>query len=219
MRCAGWSSTGTRARSSKPRTPSATLRRSRSCWRAVTLTGIARAAIESVAENASDGVVAPLFYLVVGGPVGAIAYKAVNTLDSMIGHRDERYRYFGRFAARLDDVANWLPARLTAACLVVAAVAGGSPVRAVSTAWRDASRHASPNAGWPEAAMAGALGLRLGGPVAYEGEVERRAWLGNGKEAATSADVREAVRILWVASMVAVAVLLGGRAWLTGELW
>jgi adenosylcobinamide-phosphate synthase len=180
--------------------------------------GIARAAIESVAENASDGVVAPLFYLVIGGPVGAVAYKAINTLDSMIGHRDERYRDFGRFAARLDDVANWLPARLTAACLVVAAVAGGSPRGAASTAWRDARRHASPNAGWPEAAVAGALGLRLGGPVAYGGEVDRRAWLGRGAKEATAAHVRVAVRLLWVASGIAVAALLAGRAIVIGSL-
>jgi adenosylcobinamide-phosphate synthase len=130
--------------------------------------GVCRAAIESCAENFSDGVVAPVFWLALLGLPGLIAYKAINTADSMIGHRTERHESFGWAAARLDDLVNWIPARLSAMLLAVAApVAGGL----ISISWavvrRDASRHRSPNAGWPESAMAGALGLALAGPRRY----------------------------------------------------
>jgi adenosylcobinamide-phosphate synthase len=126
--------------------------------------GVARAALESLAENASDGVVAPLFWGVIFGLPGIAAYKALNTLDSMIGHHSERYEHFGRAAARLDDVANWLPARLTAGLM---ALASPRPRAALAVVRRDARHHRSPNAGWPEAAMAGALGVRLSGPRSY----------------------------------------------------
>jgi adenosylcobinamide-phosphate synthase len=133
---------------------------------------ICRALIETLAESLSDGVLAPLFYLAIGGAPLAMTYKAINTLDSMIGHRDERYLYFGRAAARLDDVANWLPARISAALICVAA--GGSRATSLLDArrvWlRDGARHASPNAGQVESAMAGALGVRLGGENSYGGE-------------------------------------------------
>jgi adenosylcobinamide-phosphate synthase len=141
--------------------------------------GMIRATIESVAENASDAVIAPLFYLFLGGPVLAVAYKAINTLDSMIGYDDERYRHFGRVAARIDDVANYVPARLTAALIAASAhlmMLRGR--RALEVCFDDAHKHASPNAGWPEAAMAGALGVRLGGRAVYGGEVVERAVLG-----------------------------------------
>jgi adenosylcobinamide-phosphate synthase len=130
--------------------------------------GVCRAAIESCAENYSDGVVAPVFWLAVLGLPGLIAYKAVNTADSMIGHRNERYEAFGWAAARLDDILNLIPARLSAMLLAIAApVAGGSIKSTLKVVRRDAARHRSPNAGWPESAMAGALGLALSGPRRY----------------------------------------------------
>ncbi|GAA0294935.1 adenosylcobinamide-phosphate synthase CbiB [Rhodovulum strictum] len=139
--------------------------------------GVARAALESLAENASDGVVAPVFWGVVFGLPGIAGYKAVNTLDSMIGHRNDRYLHFGRVAARLDDLANLVPARLTG--LVFCAVAW-RPARAFRTMRRDARAHRSPNAGWPEAAMAGALGVRLSGPRIYGDRVADEPWLNAG---------------------------------------
>lgn len=135
--------------------------------------GLARASLESLAENASDGVVAPLFWACIAGLPGIAAYKAINTLDSMIGHRTPRHEEFGRFAARLDDLANWIPARLTALLFTIAS-GSRTPWR---MARRDARGHRSPNAGWPEAAMAGALGLRLSGPRRYEDRVADEPWL------------------------------------------
>ena len=142
---------------------------------------LARATIESVAENTSDAVVAPLLWGAVAGPMGLVGYRAVNTLDAMVGHRSERHRQFGWAAARLDDVANLLPARLTAALAVLLApLVGGRPT-AAWRAWReDAPAHPSPNAGACEAAFAGALGLRLGGPTVYPYGVSQRPWLGHG---------------------------------------
>jgi len=130
--------------------------------------GVCRAAIESCAENFSDGVVAPVFWLALLGLPGLIGYKAINTADSMIGHRTERHGSFGWAAARLDDLVNLVPARLSALLLAVAApIAGGSVAKSLGVVRRDASKHRSPNAGWPESAMAGALGLALAGPRRY----------------------------------------------------
>lgn len=155
---------------------------------------IARATVESLAENSSDGITAPLFWLVFAGLPGAALYKAVNTADSMIGYRNERYRDFGFAAARLDDLANWIPARLTGLLLALAApLAGANLNGALATMWRDARRHASPNAGWPEAAMAGALGFRLGGPRSYGGGETAGAWLGGGKANLGSEDIARAL--------------------------
>ncbi|MEM9744160.1 MAG: adenosylcobinamide-phosphate synthase CbiB [Pseudomonadota bacterium] len=142
--------------------------------------GIARAALESLAENTSDGVIAPLFWGVLFGVPGLAAYKAVNTLDSMIGHRNARYEHFGKAAARIDDVANWVPARLTSLLITVA---GPRPRRTWGVVRNDARRHRSPNAGWPEAAMAGALAVRLSGPRRYSTGVTDEPWLN-----ATAAD-------------------------------
>ena len=172
--------------------------------------GVARAAIELTAENFADGVVAPLFWGVLFGLPGMATYKAINTLDSMIGHRSPRYVHFGRFAARLDDVANWLPARLSAllilgAGLCLPGMTAGAGWRAI---WRDASRHRSVNAGWPEAAMAGALGLRLAGPRRYAGELVEDAWMGDGRSAANPADIRRALRLLIFACGFAAALLI-----------
>lgn len=135
--------------------------------------GIARAALESLAENASDAVVAPVFWGVVFGLPGLAGYKAINTLDSMIGHRSDRYRDFGMVAARLDDVVNLVPARLTGLCLALASRRWA----AFRVMWRDAAQHRSPNAGWPEAALAGALCVRLSGPRLYEDRVADEPWL------------------------------------------
>jgi adenosylcobinamide-phosphate synthase len=176
--------------------------------------GVARAAIESLAENLSDGVMAPLFWAVLGGLPGILAYKAVNTLDSMVGHKNERYRAFGWASARFDDLVNLVPARLTGGLLCLAgALAGhGSLVGSLWIMRRDAPRHRSPNAGWTEAAMAAALGLRLNGPRAYGGVVVADAWMGDGRSEATAADIRRAVRLAWAAwwlaaGLVAVALV------------
>ena len=177
--------------------------------------GIVRATVESVAENTSDGLVAPLFYLTVAGPAGALAYKAVNTLDSMIGHDDDRYRFFGRAAARLDDAANYVPARLTALLLVLTAgltVGGASAKTALSTTLRDGRKHASPNAGRPEAAVAGALGLRLGGPAVYAGVIDERAFLGSGDRVPEVTDIHKAATLMYLSAALAVPFLLGARA-------
>ena len=157
--------------------------------------GIARAAIESLAENFSDGVVAPVFWMLIAGLPGAAVYKAVNTADSMIGHRTPRYQAFGWAAARLDDLLN-LPASRLSAFLIIAA-ATVTPRASASGAWRavrrDAGRHRSPNAGYPEAAMAGALGLALAGPRSYGGVRVDDALMGDGRRAADAGDIRAAL--------------------------
>ena len=161
--------------------------------------GVCRAAIESLAENASDGVVAPWLALALFGLPGLLVYKMVNTADSMIGHRSERYLAFGWGAARLDDLLNLVPARLTALLFAgMASVSGGrcAGVRAWKTAWRDASTHRSPNAGWPEAAMAGALALSLGGPRRYGALVVDAPCLGaEGRREANPQDIAAALRL------------------------
>ncbi|MEJ0092144.1 MAG: adenosylcobinamide-phosphate synthase CbiB [Methylocella sp.] len=157
--------------------------------------GVARAAIESLAENFSDGIVAPAFWLAFGGLPGGVLYKTINTADSMIGHRTERFEAFGFAAAKIDDLANFLPARLSAVWITIAAllVPGGSATVAWRVVRRDARGHPSPNAGWPEAAFAGALNLKLGGPRFYaETEIDD-AWIGSGEARATSADIFRAL--------------------------
>jgi adenosylcobinamide-phosphate synthase len=176
--------------------------------------GVARAAIESLAENFSDGVVAPAFWLAVGGLAGGAAYKAVNTADSMIGHRTPRYQAFGWAAARLDDLVN-LPGSRLSALLIIAAAAftsgGASPAQAWRAVIRDAPHHRSPNAGYPEAAMAGALGLALAGPRVYGGIEVTDAVMGNGRRAATAADIRVALS-LYVRADALLVALLGALA-------
>jgi len=170
--------------------------------------GVARAAIESLAENFSDGVVAPLFWLAAAGLAGGAAYKAVNTADSMIGHRTPRHAAFGWAAARVDDLLN-LPASRLAALLIVAAAAV-SPGSSARDAWRalirDAPRHRSPNAGYPEAAMAGALGLALAGPRVYGGVPLDDAIMGSGRRAATAADIRAALLVYRRADAMLIAM-------------
>jgi len=181
--------------------------------------GVARAAIESLAESTSDGVVAPLFFLILGGLPGIALYKAVNTADSMIGHKTERHLQFGWAAARLDDLLNLIPARLTALLVAGAAffVKGAHPETAWATALSDAKKHDSPNAGWPEAAFAGALGFQLGGPRSYDGEVVDLPSFGAGRANLGPADIERALTLyaaalnltLGVTAVVALAIWRG----------
>ena len=178
--------------------------------------GVARAAIESCAENFSDGVVAPAFWYVLFGLPGLIVYKVVNTADSMIGHRNPRYEDFGKAAARFDDFLNLVPARLSGLFIVIAACFAptAKPWTALAAMWRDAGKHRSPNAGWPEAAMAGALGLALAGPRVYASGTVNDAWMGNGRSQATADDIRRSLALFAIACLVhwgAVAVLLAAR--------
>ena len=173
--------------------------------------GIARAAIESLAENFSDGIVAPVFWLVVAGLPGAALYKAINTADSMIGHRTPRYADFGWAAARLDDLVNLPASRFAALLLILGSVLcndafAGAAWRAV---WRDAARHRSPNAGYPEAAMAGALGLSLAGPRFYAGIHVEDAFMGDGRREAEAKDIRRALALYRCADAILLALLAG----------
>jgi adenosylcobinamide-phosphate synthase len=171
--------------------------------------GVSRAAIESLAESFSDGVVAPLFWMAVAGLPGALAYKAINTADSMVGHKTPRHLHFGWAAARLDDLVNLPASRLAALWLALAASLrpGLSGQRAFATAWRDAAEHDSPNAGWPEAAMAGALGVRLMGPRSYDGERVDGPWLGDGRTIAMARDIRNALSVYRTACGIQMAML------------
>lgn len=183
--------------------------------RALDEAAVSRAAIESLAENFSDGIVAPLFWMVVGGLPGAIAYKAVNTADSMIGHKSERYLAFGWAAARFDDLVNLPASRLSALWFVLAAALspGLSPRRALAVLFRDAGHHRSPNAGWPEAAMAGALGIQLSGPRIYNGQEVAERWVGEGRRDLAAGDIRAALELyraacgLQIATLVAIVVV------------
>ena len=171
--------------------------------------GVSRAAVESLAENFSDGVVAPLFWLVIAGLPGAALYKAINTADSMIGHKSDRYLAFGWAAARIDDLANLPASRLAALWIVLAALVTprASALEAYRATLRDARLHRSPNAGWPEAAMAGALGLRLGGPRIYSGAVVEDYWMGKGRADLTPRDIRAALRIYRAACVIQAATV------------
>lgn len=177
-------------------------------------TEVVRAAVETLAENIVDGIVAPLFYAVIGGAPLAMAYRAVNTLDSMVGDRNARYQDFGWASARLDDGMNFIPARLTALLLgVVTAVVGLAPRRAWRVMRRDARRHPSPNAGIPEAMVAGALGVRLGGLNYYGGEPSYRAELGDATRALEAADIVRAVGLVrWTGAVIGL-VLVSVAAW------
>jgi adenosylcobinamide-phosphate synthase len=169
---------------------------------------VCRAAIESLAENFSDGVVAPLFWMVLAGLPGALAYKAINTADSMIGHKSERHLAYGWAAARCDDLVNLPASRLSALWLVLAAaLLGLSPGRALATIRRDAGHHCSPNAGWPEAAMAGALDIRLSGPRIYDGIPVEERWVGEGRSELSARDIRLALKLYRVACGLQIAAL------------
>jgi adenosylcobinamide-phosphate synthase len=177
--------------------------------------GVARAAIESLAENFSDGVVAPILWIALGGLVGGALYKAINTADSMIGHRDERHKAFGWAAARFDDLVNLPASRFAALWLILAAAltSGASARDAARAIWRDASRHRSPNAGWPEAAMAGALGLKLAGPRVYGETLVDDVFMGSGRREADAADIRRALRLFTRACAIQAGTLAAAAVW------
>jgi adenosylcobinamide-phosphate synthase len=180
--------------------------------------GVARAAIESLAENFSDGVVAPVFWYLLLGLPGLFAYKMANTLDSMIGHRTPHYRRFGWAAARFDDLLNLVPAPISGLLLVAAAVfaKNGRPHRALAIMVRDGRKHHSPNAGWPESAMAGALGLALAGPRRYPEGLVADPWLGDGSARAATADIIRALHLYRLACLIQGGLLVG--AWLAAHL-
>ena len=177
--------------------------------RALDEAGVARSAIESLAENFADGVLAPSFWGVLFGLPGMVAYKAINTADSMIGHRTPRHEAFGYAAAKVDDVVNLPASRLAAFFIALAAVFHDDANfnRAVETVRKDADNHRSPNAGWPEAAMAGALNLKLSGPRSYHGALTDDDWIGEGRSEATSADIRRALALFKTACTVQIAAL------------
>jgi len=162
---------------------------------------VARAAIESLAESTSDGIVAPLFWLLLLGLPGIVLYKCANTADSMLGHKTDRYLEFGWASARFDDLVNWIPARLSALLIAAAAtlVRAADPGLSLAIGLRDARKHASPNAGWPEAAFAGALGFTLGGPRSYDGELEDLPAFGEGRSDLGPSDILRSLELYWMA--------------------
>lgn len=178
---------------------------------------ITRAVVETVAENTVDGVIAPLFFLLLGGAPLAMAYKAVNTLDSMVGYKHEKYRAIGMVSARLDDVANFIPARLSWLLLSVAAWFTRNNARAAwRIGFRDRCNHSSPNCAWPEGTVAGALGVRLGGPNDYFGERVEKPWIGDGIRAIDVDDIPRTLRLMWLASTLALALFALTRYVLAG---
>jgi adenosylcobinamide-phosphate synthase len=198
----------------KPDLPHARQRLARIVGRdtqALSETEVHRALIETLAESACDGIVAPLFYMAAGGVPLAMAYKAVNTLDSMIGHADQLYFYFGKAAARLDDAANYIPSRLTA--LAIVATAGVESKSALQIWRRDGSKHKSPNAGQPESAMAGALHVRLGGVNTYAGEPMEAPLLGAEFEQPKLHHAKRALRLVTVVSLLSAAAAVLAQSW------
>jgi len=171
---------------------------------------ITKATVETVAENTSDGVIAPLIFIAIGGAPLGFLYKAINTLDSMIGYKNDRYLYFGRFAARLDDVANWLPARLTGCLMILASSLSGLDMRNAQRIYRrDRNNHASPNSAKPESAAAGALNIQLAGDATYFGQLVKKPTIGDAKRAIEPADILKVNRLMLMTSILAV-LLLGG---------
>ncbi|WP_312454399.1 adenosylcobinamide-phosphate synthase CbiB [Pseudescherichia sp.] len=179
---------------------------------------IQRAVVETVAENTVDGVIAPLFFLLLGGAPLAMAYKAVNTLDSMVGYKHEKYRAIGMVSARMDDVANFIPARLSWLLFSLAAwICRHQALNALRLGWRDRCNHSSPNCAWPEATVAGALGIRLGGPNDYFGQRVEKPWIGEETRPVTVDDIPHAIRLMWVASTLALALFAVVHLLLMGE--
>lgn len=171
--------------------------------------GVARAAVETVAENFSDGVAAPLFFLIVGGPAVAMAYKAVNTLDSMVGYKNDRYLYFGWFSARLDDWVNWIPARLSVIFVWIGAAFMHLDWRSsIRITLRDRLNHGSPNSGYPESAFAGALAIQMGGPSSYFGIISQKPTIGDPLVPIEHSTIKQAYGLMYMASLVAL-VLMG----------
>ena len=167
-----------------------------------------RAAVETVAENFSDGIAAPMLYMFLGGAPLALCYKAVNTMDSMVGYRNERYLWFGRAAAKLDDAANYLPSRLAALILIAASGLCGEDRKAAARIWkRDRRKHASPNSAQCEAVMAGALGLKLCGPASYFGKIYDKPYIGDERREAEAEDIRRACRMEQVGSWLCLGLM------------
>ena len=178
--------------------------------------GVTRAAVETVAESFSDGVIAPMFYLLIGGAPLALCYKAINTMDSMIGYRSEPYLYFGRAAAKLDDAANYIPARLSALLLIAAARMCRLDAKNAAGVWRrDRRNHASPNSAQTESAMAGALGVRLGGPAWYFGKYFNKPFIGDDARPIEPEDILKANRMLYTGSVLGLIFLSALRAGIT----
>ena len=172
----------------------------------LTAEGVTKAAVETVAENASDGVIAPLLYMLIGGAPLALTYKAINTMDSMLGYKNEKYLYFGRAAAKLDDVANYIPSRLAALLWVAAAAFTGNDAKGAWRIWRrDRRNHASPNSAQTESACAGALGVQLAGPAYYFGEYYPKPTIGDALRPIEPQDILRANRMMYVASGFALA--------------
>ena len=179
----------------------------------LTLEGVTKAAVETVAENASDGVIAPLLYMLLGGAPLALTYKAINTMDSMLGYKNEKYLYFGRAAAKLDDAANYLPSRLAGLLWCVAAALTGNSPKGAWRIWRrDRRNHASPNSAQTESACAGALGVQLAGPAYYFGEYYAKPTIGDPLRPIEPEDIRRANRMMYAESVLALAVGLAVRA-------
>lgn len=171
---------------------------------------IVRACVETVAESSVDGILSPLFYSFVGGPGSAMAYKAVSTLDSMVGHKDEKYIWFGWASARLDDMANYIPARISAVLIPLASFfCGYGFQKSLRIAFRDGRKHQSPNSGIPEAAMAGALGIQLGGPSTYQGEVIEKPFIGDAQNQMTLTLIEKVITIMQVTSLLFLACGIG----------
>jgi adenosylcobinamide-phosphate synthase len=182
--------------------------------------GISRAAVETVAENCSDGAASPLFYIALGGAAGGAFYKAANTLDSMVGYKNERYLYFGRAAALLDDALNFLPSRLCALCMIAASAPLGYDARGAARVWRrDRRKHASPNAAQTEAACAGALGIRLAGPAFYEGKREEKPFIGDDTRPVGPEDIVRANRLHYAASVMVFVLAMGVRLCCTAAIF
>jgi len=181
--------------------------------------GVAKAAVETVAENFSDGVAAPMLYMILGGAPLAMVYKSINTMDSMVGYTSEKYRYFGKFAARLDDLANYFPSRIAARFLIVAAALTGQNAGSAWRVWRrDADKHLSPNAGQTEAACAGALGVQLGGDAWYFGEKHEKAALGDALRRCVPEDILKTNRMMLCGSALLCLVCAAVRFWIVRSL-
>lgn len=184
---------------------------------------IVRGTVETVAENIVDAVISPLLYALIGGAPLAMAYRAVNTLDSMVGYKNEKYEHLGWASARLDDIANWIPARLTAGLVAISAAMLSLPWRkSIAIVRRDARKHPSPNSGFPESAVAGALGIRLGGENSYQGIVSFRAYMGDPERTLNAEDIRTTTRLLLASSVIfavigtaalAIVIAAGGEGW------
>ena len=194
----------------KPDLPAARIAVSRIVGRdtqALTAEGVTKAAVETVAENASDGVIAPLLYMLLGGAPLALTYKAINTMDSMVGYKNERYLHFGRAAAKLDDIANFLPSRIAALLWVAAAALTGNDARSAWRIWRrDRRNHASPNSAQTESACAGALNVQLAGPAYYFGEYYKKLTIGDSVRPIEPEDIRRANRMMYAESLLALAL-------------